>query len=264
MLPDLGASAAAFSLGDICGVVGKGSSGRVFAARLQSAVKLCRAVDPLAQLQGCKFSTRMPTISELVDKSDIRVQGKDNVKRILHQLGYELEDAVGKAFLKITKKDMTDAGMSIAHANAILAEVEPVQGSPQRAYEPVEDEITLAGFVDMLLWHVWKCMDMYDQGPKLAVHGQVQYLLPQSLQALKNSIRCILHALEVLHQAGFAHTDLRWENIILQHAGQWVLIDLEFACVLNTVPFTPEGHDRKVLRHCIAGFSELLDHERTG
>jgi len=33
MLPDLGASATAFSLGDICGVVGKGSSGRVFAAR---------------------------------------------------------------------------------------------------------------------------------------------------------------------------------------------------------------------------------------
>ena len=52
--------------------------------------------------------------------------------------------------------------------------------------------------------------------------------------------RCILHALAVLHQAGFAHTDLRWENIILQHAGQWVLIDLEFACVLNSVPFTPE------------------------
>ena len=33
MLPDLGASAAAFCLGDMCGVVGKGSSGRVFAAR---------------------------------------------------------------------------------------------------------------------------------------------------------------------------------------------------------------------------------------
>ncbi|KAL0024899.1 hypothetical protein WJX77_001025 [Trebouxia sp. C0004] len=46
MLPDLGASAAAFCLGDICGVVGKGSSGRVFAARLQSgilaAVKLAK------------------------------------------------------------------------------------------------------------------------------------------------------------------------------------------------------------------------------
>ncbi len=50
----------------------------------------------------------------------------------------------------------------------------------------------------------------------------------------------MLHALEALHLAGFAHTDLQWENII-QHAGQWVLIDLEFACVLNSVPFTPEG-----------------------
>ena len=45
----------------------------------------------------------------------------------------------------------------------------------------------------------------------------------------------------MLHQAGYAHTDLRWENIILQHADQWVLIDLEFACVLNSVPFTPVG-----------------------
>ena len=44
-----------------------------------------------------------------------------------------------------------------------------------------------------------------------------------------------------MHQAGYAHTDLRWENIILQHADQWVLIDLEFACVLNSVPFTPVG-----------------------
>jgi len=33
MLPDLEASAAAFCLADICGVVGKGASGRVFAAR---------------------------------------------------------------------------------------------------------------------------------------------------------------------------------------------------------------------------------------
>ena len=32
MLPDLGASTAAFCLGDICGVIGKEASGRVFAA----------------------------------------------------------------------------------------------------------------------------------------------------------------------------------------------------------------------------------------
>lgn len=50
--------------------------------------------------------------------------------------------------------------------------------------------------------------------------------------------RYILSALLHLHQAGFAHTDLRWENIILQPAGTWVLIDLEFA---YTIPFTPDG-----------------------
>ena len=70
----------------------------------------------------------MATVSELVDKCDIPEERKKDVKRVLHDLGYEASRAVGKAFLKITKKDMTDAGMSIADANAILAEVEPVQG----------------------------------------------------------------------------------------------------------------------------------------
>ena len=40
-LPDLGASAAAFRLADICGVVGKGASGLVFAARCASADQVC-------------------------------------------------------------------------------------------------------------------------------------------------------------------------------------------------------------------------------
>ena len=62
--------------------------------------------------------------------------------------------------------------------------------------------------------------------------------------------RCILHALKALHQAGFAHTDLRWENIILQHAGQWVLIDLEFACELDSVPFTPVGEPMSCVLVC--------------
>ena len=44
---------------------------------------------------------------------------KNDVKRVLHDLGYEASIAVGKAFLKITEKQMTDAGMSIAGANAI-------------------------------------------------------------------------------------------------------------------------------------------------
>ena len=60
----------------------------------------------------------MTTISELVDKGDIPDERRDNVKKVLHDLGYAANRAVGKAFLKITKKDMTDAGMSIADANA--------------------------------------------------------------------------------------------------------------------------------------------------
>ena len=68
--------------------------------------------------------------------------------------------------------------------------------------------------------------------------------------------RCILQALKVLHQAGFAHTDLRWQNIILQHADQWVLIDLEFACELDSVPFTPKGEP--ISSPCMWTLSRML------
>ena len=70
----------------------------------------------------------MGTVGELVDKGDIPEERKDDVKMILHDLGYAANRAVGKAFLKINEHDMTDAGMSIADANAILAEVGPDQG----------------------------------------------------------------------------------------------------------------------------------------
>ena len=70
----------------------------------------------------------MATIGELVDQGNIPEERKDNVKKVLHDLGYAASRAVGKAFLKITEKHMTDAGMSIADANAILAEVESAPG----------------------------------------------------------------------------------------------------------------------------------------
>ncbi|KAL3138695.1 hypothetical protein ABBQ32_006449 [Trebouxia sp. C0010 RCD-2024] len=80
----------------------------------------------------------MTTVGELVDKGDIPEERKDSVKKVLHDLGYGASRAVGKAFLKITKKDMTDAGMSIADANAILAEVEPLQDDSQ-AFKSCEE-----------------------------------------------------------------------------------------------------------------------------
>ncbi len=80
-------------------------------------------------LSLCMLCYSMTTVSGLVDKGDILEERKDNVLGILHHLGYPASRAVGKAFLRITKEDMTGAGMSIADANAILAEVEPLQGS---------------------------------------------------------------------------------------------------------------------------------------
>ncbi|DBA92959.1 TPA: hypothetical protein ACH3X2_003307 [Trebouxia sp. C0005] len=69
----------------------------------------------------------------------------------------------------------------IAANEALMSKIEPASASGAEAlaevvtaalrmqYEPVEDEISLAGFVDMLLWHIWRCIDMYDQGPKLGM-----------------------------------------------------------------------------------------------
>ena len=71
----------------------------------------------------------MTTVSELVDKGNIPEDRKEHVKKLLHNLGYVASRAVGKAFLKITEQQMADAGMSVADANAILAEVELLQGS---------------------------------------------------------------------------------------------------------------------------------------
>ena len=71
----------------------------------------------------------MTTVSELVDEGHFTEERKDSVKKGLQDLGYAASRTVGKAFLKITEKHMTDAGMSVADANAILAEVEPLQGS---------------------------------------------------------------------------------------------------------------------------------------
>lgn len=77
---------------------------------------------------NCLLCCSVVTISEFVGKSDIPEERKDNVKKILHDLGYAASREVGSAFLKITEKHMTDAGIKFADANAILAELEPVQG----------------------------------------------------------------------------------------------------------------------------------------
>ncbi len=50
----------------------------------------------------------------------------------------------------------------------------------------------------------------------------------------------MLLAVQGLQAVGLGHTDIQWENII-QLPTKFVLIDLEFACELGQVPFTPAG-----------------------
>lgn len=51
-----------------------------------------------------------------------------------------------------------------------------------------------------------------------------------------------MKGLQALHNAEYGHTDVRWENII-QCGSEYRLIDLEFACKLGQLPFTPEGQE---------------------
>ena len=80
-------------------------------------------------LSLCVLCFSKTTVSELVDTGDIPEERKDQVKRFLDGLGFAASRAVGKAFLNITEKYMTDIGMSVADAVAIRAELQPLQGS---------------------------------------------------------------------------------------------------------------------------------------
>ncbi len=55
----------------------------------------------------------------------------------------------------------------------------------------------------------------------------------QSLAQLQAAIRCILFALRDLHAAKFAHTDIRWPNVIKCSNETFRLIDLETAVILG-------------------------------
>ena len=53
------------------------------------------------------------------------------------------------------------------------------------------------------------------------------------LPALRRAVRHVLLALQDLHAAGAAHTDVRWPNIIHLPTDSFVLIDLETAVPLD-------------------------------
>ncbi|KAL0019684.1 hypothetical protein WJX79_007069 [Trebouxia sp. C0005] len=119
----------------------------------------------------------MTTVSELVEKGDIPEERKDNVKKVLHDLGYAASRAVGKAFLKITEKHVTDAGMSIADANAILAEVEPLQDISRKrrlpsSYTDRRRKLPSASGMNLTIMRQQQGVMMYDDvTQKPCLHG---------------------------------------------------------------------------------------------
>ncbi len=54
-----------------------------------------------------------------------------------------------------------------------------------------------------------------------------------SLTQLQAAIRCVLLALQDLHAASFAHTDIWWPNVIKCSCDAYYLIDLEMAVKLD-------------------------------
>ncbi|KXZ47431.1 hypothetical protein GPECTOR_35g869 [Gonium pectorale] len=61
----------------------------------------------------------------------------------------------------------------------------------------------------------------------------------------RHMVHGVLHGLAAIHQAGFVHRDLRWDNLARCHSGRrWFLIDLESCAPADEEPvagFEPAG-----------------------
>ena len=58
---------------------------------------------------------------------------------------------------------------------------------------------------------------------------------PTSVEELVTAIKHIGECLLCLHERGYVHCDVRWNNIV-EVFGEWVLIDSEYACKLDGEP----------------------------
>lgn len=77
---------------------------------------------------------------------------------------------------------------------------------------------------------------------------------PTTKEELISALRMILTSLQVLHQRGWAHLDLRWPNVIfLPDPDRWFIIDCEFVTSLN------ENCESKLVLFDPAGSAERVD-----
>jgi hypothetical protein len=66
---------------------------------------------------------------------------------------------------------------------------------------------------------------------RISPFGRVR--MPQLSEAWQ-AIACVVKAARRLHRFGWAHTDIRWPNVVFdEETGLWVLIDLEEAELLD-------------------------------
>ncbi len=71
----------------------------------------------------------MVLVGQLVDNADLPQERKEAVKKALLQLGFSASSSTDKAFRSLSEKQLTEQGLSIADANAILAELASMSGA---------------------------------------------------------------------------------------------------------------------------------------
>ena len=59
---------------------------------------------------------------------------------------------------------------------------------------------------------------------------------PKDIQELKTAIYQVLKVLEIVHNSGYVHRDLRWENIWKDSYGRFIVGDWEHAGRLDKIP----------------------------
>ncbi|KAH9253691.1 hypothetical protein BASA81_008309 [Batrachochytrium salamandrivorans] len=64
-------------------------------------------------------------------------------------------------------------------------------------------------------------------------------VLPNSAESLKSCLLAVLDALASMHKHKFCHRDVRWPNIIQLADGKWMLIDLDYAEMMDRKGVAP-------------------------
>ncbi|KAG5177707.1 hypothetical protein JKP88DRAFT_226426 [Tribonema minus] len=146
---------------------------------------------------------------------------------------------IGVSFCKSAGTTITFNNLHVVKSVALTEEA-PMTNQKvsflERVYESVKGHSCIVQAIKGPQVKAGKCHNparVYEVA--LSPVGAVLSSAPAELSELYNAVRCILQGLKALHRAGFGHGDLRWPNVILTTASQFVLIDLEGAMQLGSV-----------------------------